>query len=190
MTLKRLLSFYRRTNRSRYAARISRPIIARRVATRPERGTSSLQAPPDTWPRTQNANLVFNRVASLQQGEILVSLQTEDHVWVKQESCVSTLTESRLFNKVRVTSPLDVRVSSTLDEVSQRNMTVVSTRPVFSLYFCNQFKQCTGKSSWQSLSVQQYTDNQLRVPMRSGLRIRICTMIISDGFKEFNSTRV
>jgi len=79
MTLEWLLSFYKRSNRSRYAARISRSIVVRRVATRPERGsrvlkrTSSLQALPDTWQRTQNANLVFTRAANLQQGEARVS---------------------------------------------------------------------------------------------------------------------
>ena len=61
--------------------------------------------------------IAFNRVASLQQGEAHVSPQTEDHVWVKQESCISTLTQSRLYNKVGATSPLDVHVSSTSDEV-------------------------------------------------------------------------
>jgi len=103
MTLERLLCFYRRSNRPRYATRISKPIVARRVATRLERGsrilkrTSSLQAPQDTWPRTQNVNLTFNRAASLQQGEV----------------CVSTTKTASL----RATSPLDVRVSSISDEV-------------------------------------------------------------------------
>ena len=71
MTLERLLSFYRCSNRPRYVACISRPIVARRMATRSERGprvlkrTGSLQAPQDTWQHTWNVNLVFNRVASL-----------------------------------------------------------------------------------------------------------------------------
>ena len=42
-------------------------------------------------------------------------------------------------------------------------------------------------SSWQSVPIQQYTDNQLRVPMRSELRIWTLMMIISGGIKEFNS---
>ena len=37
MTLERLLSFYRRSDQSRYMARISRSIVTRRVAMRPER---------------------------------------------------------------------------------------------------------------------------------------------------------
>ena len=103
MTLERLLCFYKRNNRPRYATRISKLIVARRVATPPERGsrvlkrTSSHQAPPDTWPRTQNTNLTFNRAASLQQGEVYVS---------------TTKTTS-----LRAKSPLDVCVSSISDEV-------------------------------------------------------------------------
>jgi len=49
-------------------------------------------------------------------------------------------------------------------------------------------QQYTGKGSWQFSLVQQYTDNQLKVPMRSGLRIWTLMMIIFGGFKEFNST--
>jgi len=130
MTLERLLSFYKHSNWPRYAAIISRPIIAKCLATRPEHGscvlkrTVSLQAPPDTWPHTQNVNLVFNRAASLQQGKVRVSSTniafhqySQARVWVKQESYVSTLIELCLFNTVRVASPLDIHVSSTLDEV-------------------------------------------------------------------------
>ena len=36
-------------------------------------------------------------------------------------------------------------------------------------------------------SIQQYTNNQLRASRRSRLRIWTRTVIITDGFKEFNS---
>ena len=63
-------------------------------------------------------------------------------------SCVSTLTEPRLFNKVRAVSPLDVRVSSISDEVRvpQGNTTFASIRYVFSLYFYNQFNSTLAKT--------------------------------------------
>ena len=52
MTLKKTIVFYRHTYRPRYAARISRPIRT------------------DTWQRTQNASLAFNRAASLQCSQV------------------------------------------------------------------------------------------------------------------------
>ena len=43
MILERLLSFYRHSNWPRYAVRISRPIVARHVATRVEHGPRVLR---------------------------------------------------------------------------------------------------------------------------------------------------
>ena len=73
------MSFNRRGNRPRYMARFSRPIVVRRVATRPKHGPRILkravflQAPPDIWQRAQNMNLAFNSAVSLQQEEVRVS---------------------------------------------------------------------------------------------------------------------
>jgi len=67
-------------------------------------------------------------------------------------------------------------------------MTSVSIRLAFSLYFCNQFNSTLIQADDCLSQVQQYTNNELRALRRSGLRIQILTTIISDGFKEFNST--
>ena len=95
MTLEKTAVFYRRTDRLRYAARISRPISV------------------DTWQRTQDMNFAFNRAASLQQSESGVS--TLKFASLQQsESCVSSVfSSSHLFNKVRVMLRFKVRVSST-----------------------------------------------------------------------------
>ena len=113
------------------------------------RTTSPLRRP--RLGKTRELRLNFNRVTSLQPREVCVftsktvSLQySQARVWVKQESCVLTLTEPHLFNTVRVVSLLDVRVSSTSDKI--RNTTFISTRPVFSLYFYNQFNNILAKA--------------------------------------------
>jgi len=49
-------------------------------------------------------------------------------------------------------------------------------------------QQYTDESRWLFLLIQQYTNNQLRAPRRSGLHIQTLTTIISGGFKELNST--
>ena len=87
--------FYRRSTWPRYVALISRSIIAGHVAARPEcefrilKRITSLQAPPDTWQRTQNASLAFNRATSFQQREVWVSISKSTSLQ-QSESCVST----------------------------------------------------------------------------------------------------
>ena len=103
--------------------------------------------------KTRELRLKFNRAVPLQQGEVRVStIKTTSRqysqalLWVKQESYISTLTKSRLFNKVRATSPLNVRISSTSDEVRvPKTTTHASTRYMFSICFYKQFNNTLAK---------------------------------------------
>jgi len=162
MTLERLLSFYRRSNQPRYTARISRPIITRRVGTRPERvlkRTTSLQAPPDTWQSAQNVNLMFNRAASLQQGEVRVSTLKSESLRQSKNDILTSKTVSGLRSRLGKTRELCLHSNKAASlqwsesrvytrcsclfyfrwgSCSQGNTTFASTRYVFSLCFYDQ----------------------------------------------------
>jgi len=95
MTLKRLLSFYKYSNRPRYEARISRLIIVRRVEMHLERGSRVLG----------EQRLFKLRQTRGDTPRTLVSRLTESRLFSKERSA-SPPWSLRHFNKVRAASPL------------------------------------------------------------------------------------
>jgi len=95
MTLERLLSFYRHSNPSKYAACISRPIVTGRVSTRLE-----------CEPRVLREQRLFKLHQT--RGDtprMRVSCLTESRLSSKKKSA-SPPWNLRYFNKVRAVSPL------------------------------------------------------------------------------------
>ena len=74
---------------------------------------ASLQAPPDTWQRTQNVSLAFNRAASLQLREVHVST-------LKSASLQQN--ESRIDRVSSVFSGLHLGKTRELGHYSQREL--------------------------------------------------------------------
>ena len=111
---------------------------APRMRTSQIKRTASLQAPPNTWQCTQNASLTFSKVAFLRRRKVRIST-TKSASLQPSESCVSTRC-SRLSDK------WELRFYFRWDPRLWGNMTFVFTRPVFSLYFYNQFNSTLKKA--------------------------------------------
>jgi len=136
------------------------------------KGASSLWRKLASW---QNS-----RAAFLQRWKVYVSAS---------KSASLRQNESYLFTfDIRVSSISESRIS-TSDEVRVSK----AKWPLRLQDLCSAFTSASSSTLhwWKQMTIpliQQYTNNQLRALRRSGLRIQILTVIISGGFKEFNST--